>query len=139
MEMTFIEFDYSDNDLAELISNAIPPPGVKVSKPSVIIKASDEGGIFAHIVIEFTRGVRDVGLGILAAWLYDCLKESGKKSSRINRERVVLNKRNLLRVIKKELDQQKMRDVQSRRDKENLTRKTPRSGKSSKKKREEKI
>jgi hypothetical protein len=55
MERIFLEFDYSDNDLAELIANTAPPEGVKVGKPAIFIQASgSSGGVITQIVIQFS-------------------------------------------------------------------------------------
>ncbi len=111
-----LEFSPSDGDLAECIANATPPEGIKVSKPAHVIKASagETGGIFVQIGIEFAV---QVSATLVAAWIYDCWKKHTKKeSARINREQVTLTKRSVLRLIKHELDMQKAREEQYKRD-----------------------
>jgi hypothetical protein len=116
-EKIFLEFDFCDKEIAEIIANAAPPDGVKVGKPATFIKASGEtGGIFVQVVIEVANGIRDLAIGILSAWLYDCCVKSGKKTGRVNRKQVVFNKRSIRQIIKEELKSQSQRDAQRKRD-----------------------
>jgi hypothetical protein len=102
-----LEFDFSDKDLADLIANSTPPKGVKVGKPAVFIQASSSsGGVFVQLAIEFVHDGKDVFLGLLSAWIYDRLKKSDKKGSRINNQQIVFNKCNIVSVIKNALSNQ---------------------------------
>ena|ERR1700722_19004532 len=110
------EFSPSDNDLSECIANTKPPDGIKISKPAYIIKASagETGGVFIHVGIEFAV---QVSATLVAAWIWDCWKKyTKKKSARINREQVKLTKREILRLIKLELSNQKARERQYKKD-----------------------
>jgi hypothetical protein len=124
-----LEFDFSDKDIADIIVNSTPPSGVTVSKSASLIKASanigEGGGVFIPIAIQFAQGIRDLMIGVLAAWLYDRFKESNKKSCRINYQQVVFNKRNIRCLIKKELKNQGRRKTQRRRDKNRANKKRP--------------
>jgi hypothetical protein len=118
MQRILLEFDFTDCDLAQAIADASPPPGVKIGQPENIVKASaDCGGFFTTIAIWFKDDAHNVFLGILAAWLYDQFKNRNKKSCKINHSQVLLNKRNIIRLIKKQLAQNKRRETQHRRDK----------------------
>ena len=120
MQRIFLEFDFSDKDLAELISNSTPPKGVTVDKPSIIIKASAGGGIFSQIVISFMVGV---GSSLVADWIRECIKKSNKKKGRINGQKIDYNKSHICRIIQNELQNQRDRDEQRRRDKNRSTKK----------------
>ena len=124
VEKVFLEFDFRDGVIAEIIANSTPPDGVKVGKPANIIKASaNTGGLFVQIAIEFAHDVRDLAVGILSAWLYECCAKSGKKNGLVNRKQIVFNKRNIRQIIKEELKHQKQRDAQSKRERKSKLRK----------------
>src|ERR1022692_4753265 len=117
-ERIFLEFDLSDKNIADFIYKSKPPDGMKVSKPAVLIKASaDTGGVFVQLAIEFVHDIRDIGISILGAWLYDRFIKCDKKSCRINNKKTVLNNRNIRRLIKEELKSQIAREKQRRNDK----------------------
>ena len=78
MTRIVLRFDYADKDIADIIANSKPPPGVTVGRPAVFIQASTTGGVFTQIVIQVAQIGRDVLLMLLAAWLYDRCKQSGK-------------------------------------------------------------
>jgi hypothetical protein len=98
-------------------------PGVIIGKPQNIFKASDNGGAFVQLAIDFKHDVHDVFIGILAAWLYDKLKKGNKKQRRINSKQTILSKRSILRLIKKQLADQNRRDAQDPRDKDSESKK----------------
>lgn len=118
LERVKIEFDLVDNDIAEIIASSSPPDNVTVSKPAIFVKASaaSNGGIFSQVAIQFIHDAHDVLLGLIAAWIYDCCKKSGKKNGRVNRDQIVYSEHNIRRIIKKELRNQRAREAQRRRD-----------------------
>jgi hypothetical protein len=107
MQRISLEFDAFDG-IAEIVSNSTPPDGVMVEEPANIIKASADhgGGVFTSIAIQLVKDIHDIGILVLATWLYDCCVKSGKKKSRINNQQIVLNKRNIRLLVKRELANQ---------------------------------
>jgi hypothetical protein len=123
MERIFLQFDFSDKDIPDIIANSTPPKGVKVGKPAVFIQASSvSGGVFVQLVIQF---VHDAAFAVLAAWLYECCVKSGKKKGRVNHDQIVYSERNIRRIIKKELKNQRARNAQRRHDKNRPPKKRP--------------
>jgi hypothetical protein len=121
-----LEFDLSDKNVADVIANSIPPDGVTTSKPSPLVKAAaDSGGIFYQVVLYFSGAASAVILNMLAAWLYDCCKKSGKKKGRVNGHQIVYSKYSISLVIKKELESERKRDTQGRKDKNRTSKKCP--------------
>lgn len=114
MNPTSFHLRFSDPELANSLATSTPPKGVRVSKPSMIIECATPAQIFVQVAISFFPSILS---SLVAAWIYECLKKSGKKSGRINRKQVVFHKRDILRLIKKELSNQKARDAQRRREK----------------------
>ena len=48
LENIRLQFDLSDQDISKIVSESIPPKGIQVGKPSVIMKAGlDTGGVFS--------------------------------------------------------------------------------------------
>jgi len=120
-EIVFLEFDKT---IADIIFTSAPPNNVTVSKPEVFTKASaDVGGGFYQVAIQFANDIHDLAIGFLAAWLYECCKQSGKKKGRVNGDEIIFNKRNMRRLIKMELKQQRQRDAQRRREKNRAAKK----------------
>lgn len=118
MKRIRFEFPLSAKNIADIISNATPLDGATISKPVIMTKAgADTGGIFVQITIQFIHDAHDLIIGILGAWLYDRIKEGKKKCHRINNQTIVLNKRNIRRLIKRELANQIAREKQRRNDK----------------------
>lgn len=113
-----LDFNWSDKDIVGVISNSTPPDGVTISKPTTTNKAgSESGGVYLQLAIQFVHDFHDLAIGVLGAWLYDKLKQGDKKRYRINNKEIVLNKRNIIRVVKKQLANQNRREAQYRRDK----------------------
>jgi hypothetical protein len=125
IERISLQFDLSDKDIPDIIFNSIPPADVKIGKPSVIIKASSSGGAFVQMAIQFAHDVHEIGILVLAQWLYECFVKSGKKKGRINNEKIVFNKRTICRLIKQELKNQIAREKQRRDDKNRPPKKRP--------------
>jgi hypothetical protein len=126
MQRICLHFALSDRDIAEIISDSKPPDGVTVGKPTVFIQASaSSGGVFTQIVIQILQDVHEVGILVLAAWLYDCCVKSGKKKGRVNKQQIVLNKRNISLLVKRELTNQIAREKQRRNDKNRPAKKRP--------------
>jgi hypothetical protein len=124
MERIRIQFDLGDDDIAKIIADSNPPNGIAVGKPTTIIKAAaDSGGVFIQIAITFFNDVRDISIGILAAWLYDCCKQSGKKKGRVNNNEIIYSKNSIRRIVKQELKNQRARQSQRRNDKNRATKK----------------
>jgi len=114
MNRIILEFESSDKD-AEIIANATPPDGVKFSKPVFRVEASGLSGcVVTQIVIGF--GIQ-VSATVVAMCVYDLIKKCGKKSADINGQQTILQKRNIIGLIKKVLAKQKAHDPQRRRDK----------------------
>jgi len=126
MQRILLEFDAIDG-IAEIIANSTPPDGVMVEEPAHIIKASGDhgGGVFTLAAIQLVKDVHDVGILVLAAWIYDCCIKSGKKKSRINNQQIVLNKRNIRLLIKRELANQIGRKKKRRSHKHRSPKKRP--------------
>jgi hypothetical protein len=126
-EQIHLEFDLSDKDIADFIYNSKPPVGVTISKPAVLIKASADGGggVFVQLAIQFLNDFHDVGLGVLAAFIYDRFIKRDRKSCRINNKKTVLNNRNIRRLIKAELANQIAREKQRTHDKNRPPKKRP--------------
>jgi hypothetical protein len=111
---TTIFLRFSDPELAQLLAHNIPPKAITVSSPTTVIQASLPAEIVWQIAISFPVGV---GSSLLAAWIFETLKQGASKSSRINRKQVVIDKRSILRLIHQELANQKARDSQRHRAK----------------------
>jgi hypothetical protein len=110
------QFDLSDKGVVDAIFNSKPPENVVISRPIVITKATaDTGGAFVQITIQFVQDVHDLSIALLAAWLYDRFKQGEKKCNRINNKKIVLNKVNIRRLIKRELANQITREKQRRK------------------------
>ena len=99
-----------------------PPEGVHCVTNSCNEGGGDSG---FPVWIQFANDVHDVGLGVLAAWLYDRFIKCDKKSCRINNKKTVLNKRNIRRLIKTELANQIGREKQRRTEKHRTPKKRP--------------
>lgn len=110
-----LEFLPSDGELAQDVANATPPVGVTFARPATCIKASasGSGGTFVHIAIEFTE---QVSATMVAAWLCDCWKKHAEKRARINRRLILLKKRDILWLIKREIAKQDAGEARRRQD-----------------------
>ena len=109
-----IRLNCSEPELAKFLSDSEPPTGITVSKPNVFIQASAPAQMFWQVIISIAPGIPS---GLIVAFILHCLDKSGKKSARINREEVILDKRGVVRLIHKELAKQDARDAQRRKDK----------------------
>ena len=96
-----IHLRFSDPELGQLVADSPPPEGVTVSKSQHLVEASGAtGGIFLSIVVSFTVGVPS---SLVAAWLYDCFKKSGKPGGTINKEEIVFKERRVETFVKNEV------------------------------------
>jgi hypothetical protein len=100
METISLNFRFNDPDLAEAVAASTPPKGVDVSKSGGFVEACEPAQILFHVAIEFGVGVSSIVVG---SWLYDCLKKSGKKSTRINRKEIAIEERRIIRLIEEEI------------------------------------
>jgi hypothetical protein len=116
-ERIYLQFPIADRAIAAIIASAKPPEGVTVGKPANVIKASATGGAFVVLAIDFIKDCHDLGLALLAAWLYDCFAKSGIKEPTVNNEKCVLSERGIRRIIKNELKRQRDLEKQYQRDK----------------------
>ena|SRR5260221_6645093 len=117
MARAVIHLRFSDPELANSVSESTPPEAMEVSKPAYSIECAAPGEVFISVIISFAVGLPT---SLVANWIFDCLKKSGKKESRINRQQVVFHKRDILRLVHKELANQQARDSQRRRKKRKL-------------------
>ena len=104
-----ISLDFSDPELAELISNGIPFEGMSVSRPQTVIKASASAGLFLTITITFLMGI---GTNLISAFIYDCLTKGKKKSGYVNGQEITFSQESIRRIIDKKLSDDKSRDEQ---------------------------
>jgi hypothetical protein len=110
-DTNYVSFSMPDGDLARLVEKAVPPDGIKVEVKHGFIQCSGPGLIVSEVFIQFSR---DVGVGILSAWLYDILKASGKKITQINKDDVPLEKQDIKFCIEQILANQQYRESQRR-------------------------
>src|ERR1700691_5383093 len=100
MKQIRLQFDYSDEDLVDLIANSEPPKGITVGKPNTLVKASESsGGIFSQVTIYFASAASSVILNMLASWLYERCKERGKKKGRVNGNNITYSKYSISLII----------------------------------------
>jgi len=111
MKRTFIELRFSDSEMAQLLADAKPRKGIRVSKPQTFIQASLPAEIGSHVLIDFSV---QLSVLLVGAWILSALKKSGKKRTRINRRETPLQKREIVRLIKRELANQRRREAQWR-------------------------
>jgi len=119
MESIRLDFDFEDREVAISVAHSEPPDGVVIKKPQDFIKASGGtgGGVFTQILIQILTDCNEITLGLLAAMIFDCYKEHGKKNARINGKEIPLNKRNITRLVKEVLEQERARETDGSQDK----------------------
>jgi hypothetical protein len=108
-----VHLDFADPDMAQALTDAKPPEGVKVSGPSTLVEASDPAQILTQIVIEF---IPQFSATVLAGWILLALSKHRQKRTRINRKEVALKEANIVRLIEEQLADQKAREAQSEED-----------------------
>lgn len=111
MERLSIHLSFADEDLARDIAKSKPPRDVKVNVTHGGIQASEPALIVSSVFINFAVEVSAIVVG---TWLYDTLKKRRKKSTSINRRRVPIQKREIVRLIKRELANERRREAQWR-------------------------
>jgi hypothetical protein len=84
-----------DKSLVKIISEATPPNGVAVFGPQDLV-ALNSGG-HPMVMFLFTYGGA-IATNIVASWLWEILKKSGKKSGTINGKKVAF-KENDIQVL----------------------------------------
>jgi hypothetical protein len=112
MEPQTVWLKFSDDSLANAISESKPPDGITVSKPKTVIEASAASGIWFEILISVAVGIPT---NLLASFIYECLKDrcgGTKKRCRINHEDIILEERNILILIEKQRAAEKSRNAQ---------------------------
>jgi hypothetical protein len=111
--MPRIHLDFSDPDMAQVLADATPPDGVKVSGPSTLIQASEPAQILTQVVIEF---IPQFSSTLLAGWILIALEKRRQKRTRINRKEVALKEADIVRLIEEQLANQKAREAQWKED-----------------------
>lgn len=119
MESIRLDFNFDDHEVAKSVAHSNPPTGVIINEPKDFIKASGGtgGGVFTQLLIQFLTDCNDLTLGLLAAVIFDCYKKHGKKNSHINGKEISLNKRNIVRLIKETLEQERASETDWHQDK----------------------
>lgn len=113
-----IHLEFSDAELVDAVSGSQPPRGVKVSKQKTRLECKAPGEIFLEIVIDFAVGIPT---GIIASWLYDCFKKSGKPSGTINRKEVIFEERHIIRFVEQESTEQDISNCHQKDDESDAT------------------
>jgi hypothetical protein len=110
----YISFSTPDQDLAGLIQKSTPPDGVTVEVTHGGLQCATPVQIVSEVFINFVRDGHDLIVGILAAWLYDVLKNHGRKTIRVNRRKVSIKQKQLRFCIDQILADQRLREAQWR-------------------------
>jgi hypothetical protein len=100
MERILMGLSLTDEDVARDIETTPPPQGVSVLVQHGVIQATEPAQIVSSVLIDFSVGI---AASVVGNWLYACLTKRGKKSTKINREEVALQKREVLRFVKEQI------------------------------------
>jgi len=114
-----IHLDFLDEELAMSLANALPPEGVKISKPKHLIEAGGStGGVFTQYVIEFGLNVSSIVFG---SWLYDRLKKIGKPNGTVNlnRKEIIFEERRIIRFVEEVRTEQDTHSSKQNEDEKN--------------------
>jgi hypothetical protein len=95
-----IKLIFSDPELAQLLSDSKPPLGIKISKPKTFIECEAPGEILRMILIQF---IPRFSATFLAGWILLQIGKHSNKRTRINDKDVTLKKRDILRLVQKEI------------------------------------
>ena len=101
---TEVYLDFSDFDVVPFLMSDPLPHGITVSEPSTVIQASEStGGIFLSVLISFPAGVAS---SMVATWLCEHLKKSGKPKTTINKNEVVFEEHRVIRFVEETITHQ---------------------------------
>lgn len=100
MERMLITLSFTDEDLARDIEATPPPQGVDVLVQHGVIQTAEPAHIVSSVLVEFSVSI---AASVIGNWLYAGLAKRGKKSTKINREKVVLRKREIMRFVEKQI------------------------------------
>lgn len=100
--MNKLNIDTRDESLFTSLSKN-PPQGIKITKIVRLTEAAGGSSPIVGIAIEIGKIGKDIGIGLIAAWLYDKLKNHKTKQITINQKTIYVDQNSVTKIVEENI------------------------------------